>query len=51
MMYSMAFLQWQSITTRRVMFDAGQRSFELNISVPMFMYDSEYGVIGALTGE
>ena len=34
-----------------VLLGTGQRSFELNISVPMFLYDSEFGVIGALTGE
>jgi len=29
----------------------GQRSFEMNITVPLFMYDSEWGIMGLLYGE
>jgi len=28
-----------------------QRSFEMNITVPMFMYDTEWGIMGLLYGE
>lgn len=32
-------------------FAAGQRSFEMNITVPLFMYDSEWGIMGLINGE
>jgi len=32
-------------------FDTGQRSFEMNVTVPLFMYDSEWGIMGIINGE
>ena len=29
----------------------GQRSFEMNVTVPLFMYDSEWGIMGVINGE
>ena len=36
---------------QHAVFGAGQRSFEMNITVPLFMYDSEWGIMGLINGE